>query len=452
MARAPASRGGPFGAATDRSTIGTRQVTRPPQPPLRARTDADGDAAKPIYAVWEVTMRCDQPCQHCGSRAGAARPEELDTDACLEVVAALGRMGCREAVLIGGEAYLRPDLPVLIEALVAANIRVILQTGGRGLSDARLAPLVAAGLSQVGVSIDGPQDAHDELRGNRGSYAAALAAVDRARAAGVRVSANTQVNRLNFERLAPFARTLQAHGVQAWQVALTVPMGHAADRPQWLLPPHRILDVIDTLAQIQLEAAARAKPGERVFDVSASNTVGYFGPHEQVIRSRPGGLDAVWGGCKAGMNTIGIESDGTVKGCPSLPTGPYAGGNLRTMDLDEIWRDAPQISFNRQSRRAELWGRCASCYYADHCEGGCSWMAHTTLGRRGNNPFCYHRADALRRAGLRERLVPRRRAPNAPYDFGGFDVEEVPWDTPEAEDPVATVDDDGRRRLPIAKN
>ena len=427
-------------------------VTPRKGPPLRARLQSDGDVAKPIYAVWEVTMQCDQPCQHCGSRAGAPRTDELDTAACMEVVASLGRMGCREVVLIGGEAYLRRDIAEIIEALVAENIRVILQTGGRGLTDARLAPLVAAGLAQVGVSIDGPRDAHDELRGNRGSYDAALAAIDRAREAGVKVSANTQINRLNFERLVPFAETLQAHGVLAWQVTLTVPMGRAADRPQWLLPPHRILDVIDTLGRIQLDAARRAEAGAHVFDVALGNTVGYFGPHEQTLRSRPGGLDAVWGGCRAGYDTIGIESDGTVKGCPSLPTGPYAGGNLTQSDLAEIWQTAPQIGFARQPRAHELWGRCADCYYADVCEGGCSWMAHTTLGRRGNNPFCYHRAETLRDAGLRERLVPRRRAPDLPYDFGGFDLEEVPFDTPECEDPVLRVDDTARRRLPIADN
>lgn len=414
--------------------------------PLRRRQIDDGELAKPIYAVWEITMHCDQPCQHCGSRAGAPRSEELSTEACLEVVAGLARLGCREVVLIGGEAYLRPDVRTIIRALDRANIRVIMQTGGRGLNDERLAGLVEAGLSQLGVSVDGLEATHDELRGNRGSHAAALAAIDRARHVGLKVSANSQINRLNFGQLRELADELQAHGAIAWQLTLTVPMGRAADRPHWLLPPHRILDVIDTLAAIQLEAVGRG------FDVVAGNTVGYFGPHEQVIRSRPGGLDAVWAGCTAGYNTIGIESDGTVKGCPSLPTGPYAGGNVRELDLDTIWSSAPAIGFNRGRGSDELWGRCKSCYYADICKGGCSWMAHTTFGRRGNNPFCYHRAEELRRRGLRERLVPRQRAPSTPYDFGGFDVEEVAWDTPEEDDPVMRVTDERRRRLPVANN
>lgn len=40
---------------------------------------------RPIYAVWELTLKCDQPCQHCGSRAGAARVEELSLEEILRV-------------------------------------------------------------------------------------------------------------------------------------------------------------------------------------------------------------------------------------------------------------------------------------------------------------------------------------------------------------------------------
>ena len=62
----------------------------------------------PAYVVWELTLACDQPCTHCGSRAGDARANELSTDAALKVVAQLAAAGTREVVLIGGEAYLHP--------------------------------------------------------------------------------------------------------------------------------------------------------------------------------------------------------------------------------------------------------------------------------------------------------------------------------------------------------
>ena len=58
----------------------------------------------PAYVVWELTLACDQPCTHCGSRAGDARANELSTEEALRVVGELAAMNAKEVVLIGGEA------------------------------------------------------------------------------------------------------------------------------------------------------------------------------------------------------------------------------------------------------------------------------------------------------------------------------------------------------------
>ncbi len=85
------------------------------------------------------------------------------------------------------------------------------------------------------------------------------------------------------------------------------------------------------------------------------------------------------------------------------------------------------MRFARDRGTEELWGFCKTCYYGDVCRAGCSWMTHTTLGRRGNNPFCYHRVTELKKRGVRERLVPVERAPQLPYDHGRFEIREEPW-------------------------
>ena len=402
------------------------QIAPAPAAPPRAALGDERDIAAPFYAVWELTLKCDQPCEHCGSRAGPTRSRELDTAEALEVARSLARLGCREIVLIGGEAYLRSDVHEIIAELAGAGIRVVLQTGGRAFTRERARSMRDAGLAAVGVSVDGPARVHDRLRGNLGSHRAAMLALDAGRDAGLLLSANTQINALNWDLLPDTARELRARGIEAWQVQITVPMGRAADRPEWILPPWRIVDVIDSLAEIQRQAALEYTGGPP-FNVALGNNVGYFGPHEVILRSRPGGPETHWSGCSAGIHVIGIESDGTVKGCPSLPTGPYAGGKVTTLSLERIWESSPEVRFARDRGTDELWGFCAGCYYAETCRGGCSWTAHATLGRRGNNPFCYHRVVQLRRKGVRERLVPKERAPGEPYDFGRFEIELEPW-------------------------
>src|SRR6476469_7940922 len=93
--------------------------------------------ARPIYAVWEVTLACDLACRHCGSRAGRARPEELDTAECLDLVQQMAALGVREVTLIGGEAYLREDWLELVRAIRAAGMQCSMTSGGRGLTSER---------------------------------------------------------------------------------------------------------------------------------------------------------------------------------------------------------------------------------------------------------------------------------------------------------------------------
>src|SRR3954469_1674666 len=80
-------------------------------------------APRPSYVVWELTLACDQPCTHCGSRAGEARPGELSIDQARGVVEQLARMRTDEVALIGGEAYLHPGFLEVLEALERAKIR-----------------------------------------------------------------------------------------------------------------------------------------------------------------------------------------------------------------------------------------------------------------------------------------------------------------------------------------
>jgi radical SAM protein with 4Fe4S-binding SPASM domain len=413
----------------------------------RTLTAADLDRARPIYVVWEITLRCDHACDHCGSRAGPVREDELDTAELLAVADALVELGTREVTLIGGEAYLRSDVYRLVEHLARAGIRVTMQTGGRGLTAARALALREAGLAAVGVSIDGTQHVHDTLRASPGSHAAAMRAIEHARAAGMIVTSNSQINRLNMHELPTIAAELEAAGVLVWRAQLTAPMGRAADHPEWIVEPFMVLDIIDTLARIQADAAARAHARGltemQVFRVTLGNNLGYYGPHEYRLRARPDREDRFFAGCQAGMYVMGIESDGTVKGCPSLPTAPYVGGNVRELSLADIWHGTEAIAFTRERSTDELWGHCASCYYAKVCKAGCSFTSHSTLGRRGNNPFCYYRADKLRKQGLREVLVQVRRAPGEPYDFGCFELREEPWSEQPPAVPMI------RRSLPV---
>src|SRR4249920_2102585 len=160
-------------------TLGDRPRTLPIAPqalPAKRRLPlADDvrpqDGVRPIYAVWEITLACDLACRHCGSRAGRARPDELSTEACLDLVEQMAALGVREVTLIGGEAYLREDWLEIVRAIVAHGMTPTMTSGGRGIDAERAAKAAQAGLAGVSISLDGLEQTHDRLRGVRGSHA-----------------------------------------------------------------------------------------------------------------------------------------------------------------------------------------------------------------------------------------------------------------------------------------
>lgn len=119
---------------------------------------------------------------------------------------------------------------------------------------------------------------------------------------------------------------------------------------------------------------------------------------------------------------IALEADGTVKGCPSLATVGFSGGNVRDMSLEDIWRTSEGIHFGRLRSVDDLWGFCRTCYYADVCRGGCTWTSHSLLGKPGNNPYCHYRVLELQKQGLRERIAKVQDAGPASFAVGRFDL------------------------------
>ncbi len=370
--------------------------------------------ARPRHAVWEVTLQCDQACRHCGSRAGHARSDELNTEECLDLIRQLSELGVMEVTLIGGEAYLRPDFLVLVAAIRDAGMQCTMTTGARNLNVALARAAAEAGLSSASVSIDGGEESHDRLRGARGSYRAAMSGLRALREGGVKVTVNTQINRLSLYDLLAMPELLASEGVVAWQIMLTVAMGRAADEPEVLLQPYDLLELFPMLDNLAQDCAAR---GIRLYP---GNNLGYFGPYEHRLRG------SLWrghtGSCGAGRAVLGIEADGTIKGCPSLPTQAWAGGNIRTHALRDIWERAEALRYTRDRTVRDLRGYCADCYYADTCRAGCTWTSFVLFGQAGDNPYCHHRALEHNARGLRERLVLRSPAPGEPFDHGMFEV------------------------------
>ncbi len=382
----------------------------PNKPPNRGRAKRH-EAPTPTYLVWEITLACDLGCKHCGSRAGKARQDELSTEQCLDLVAQFAEAGIREITLIGGEAYLRDDWHVIAGAISDAGMRCGITTGARNLDQDRVNKAVAAGVHTIGISIDGLRDTHDLLRGP-GSFDALMGAAERIRDTPIRLTTNSQINRLSLPELPALAEQIVAMGSKAWQIAVTVPLERAADRPELVLQPHDLLELFPILVWLKRNHLDPA--GVTLFP---ANNVGYFGPYAAELRR-----GSHFGGCGAGKSTLGVEADGGLKACPSLPSADYRGGSLGSSTLEALSGEGSELGALSRRTVDDLWGYCRTCYYAEECLAGCTWTSHAILGKPGNNPYCVHRQLQLASQGIRESIRKVEAAPGMPFDYGRFEL------------------------------
>ncbi len=209
-------------------------------PDLRSITPPSG--APPLgsrlwlYTNFDCNLACDYCCAESSPRAAARRlPIEVAQRACEEFAG----LGGKEVLLTGGEPFLTPDLPALVDA-AARWVPVTILTNAmvfqRGTRRRALESLDPSAVTMQ-VSLDsGSPELHDRHRG-RGSFDRARAGIELLGALGFRVKVAATVDADDSAEEEGLHALLEADGVPAenrlvrrvartgfadWGVALTL--------------------------------------------------------------------------------------------------------------------------------------------------------------------------------------------------------------------------------------
>jgi radical SAM protein with 4Fe4S-binding SPASM domain len=367
----------------------------------------------PRACVWELTLSCNLRCKHCGSFAGSRRDDEMSLEENLKVADQLAALGCRRVTLSGGEPTLNPDWDRIGKRLADHCIKVNLISNGWNWNATHVERAKAAGLCGAAFSLDGFQREHDEFR-QAGSFDRVVSAIDACVAGGLPVAVNTTVNKLNQGILRPLRDFIAERGAFSMQVQLATASGTMGLHRDLVVDPADLVWLVPELAAI-------CRQNTRKFFAVAADDIGYYGKPEPGLRDDGGELP-FWIGCRAGCQVVGIESNGNVKGCLSLPSSMhgetrFVEGNLRDKSLAEIWQSEDAFTYNRKWSESQLTGFCRVCRYRDFCRGGCTWTVHCHKGDGGEgNPFCFY-YQAVRQ-GRFDLLTEEPTAPELEF-FGG---------------------------------
>lgn len=305
------------------------------------------------YLFWECTLRCNISCLHCGSdcnsQSGIPDMPVKDFLAAIDTITPHVDTHSTMIVITGGEPLMRPDLEAVGVELYKREYPWGIVTNGYGLTSARLAGLVNAGLRSITVSLDGFEREHNMLRGNSKSFQRAVNAIaEIARYDGLVWDVVTCVSKLNLTDLPKIKSFLIDLGVKNWRVFNIFPSGRAKGNPLFQLSPQEFKSVFDFIAQTRKEGLIKVSYG----------CEGFLGGYEMEVRSS-------FYFCRAGVTVGSILIDGSIAACPSIRSS-FVQGNIYKDNFMEVWDNKYQDFRDRSWTKK---GNCKSCSCYRYCLG-----------------------------------------------------------------------------------
>ncbi|RLF53058.1 MAG: radical SAM/SPASM domain-containing protein [Thermoplasmata archaeon] len=331
----------------------------------------------PSITVWEITLKCNLKCLHCGSSAGEKTTDELSTKEGVKLCRDLKEIGCKGVALMGGELFLRKDWYEIGREIKDLGMNLSVVSNGFCNVEDIIPKLTKLETDCVTVGLDGLADTHDYIRGVKGSFEKAVEFMRASNEAGLTTNAITTVHKINFEEIPKMTEfILEDVGVD-WQLQEAIPIGRFP--LELMLSEEEYYSLGMFISSLQKKYSK-----ERV-------TGGHnFGFHSKVIPNLS--LYPEWNGCYAGISVLGIRCNGDVVGCLTL-SDEFVEGNIRDRSIIDIWNDPNSFAYNRRFKKEMLGEKCIDCKYRLSCKGGCTCRSFSTTGKIHNDPHCFYRFE-----------------------------------------------------------
>ncbi len=300
--------------------------------------------------------RCNCRCAMCDiwKTTGVQELSPADLQRQLD---SIDRLRVQWVVFSGGEALLHSNLWRLCEILRERKIRITLLSSGLLLSS-RAVPITVY-IDDVIVSLDGPPEIHEAIRGVSRAYDLLAAGVARIRAIDPEfgVSARCTVQRSNFRHLAATVETARALGLNSISFLAADLESTAFFRPAgWPSEKQNQIALSSTevtLLEAEIEALiAQGECGGFVRESPAK--LRRIARH---FRVHLGEAAAVAPECNAPWTSAVVEADGAVRPCFfHRPIGHLASGS----SLEEILNGPEALRF-RESLDVAADPICKKC-------------------------------------------------------------------------------------------
>jgi 12,18-didecarboxysiroheme deacetylase len=348
---------------------------------------------KPVV-VWNVGRRCNLKCVHCYSHsADVDYSGELTTAQGLHLIDDLADFGAPVMLFSGGEPLMRPDIFELIARATEKGMRAVISTNGTLITEEMAQRLKDAGLSYVGISLDGLEDTNDHFRGVPGAFKKALAGVRSCLAQGVKVGLRFTMTRENYQDVGGILDLVEREGVPRVCFYHLVYTGRGSKLIDTARMSHD-----ETRATVDLiinRTKAMHDAGNPVEVLTVDNHTDGPYLYMRLLKEDPERAAEVLallkmnGGNSSGTGIGCVSWDGSVH--PDQFWRHHTFGNVKDRPFSEIWTDTSEPLMGKlRDRKAHIKGRCAKCQWLDICNGNFRVRAEAVSGDVwAEEPDCY---------------------------------------------------------------
>jgi MoaA/NifB/PqqE/SkfB family radical SAM enzyme len=174
----------------------------------------------PIVVSYEVTLSCNCNCRHCDLGGFIKDEKQIKPEEYGDLTRRLSPVA---AQISGGEPLLRKDIAAIVRSIKQGGVKyAILVTNGVLLNENNYLQLREAGVDQFSVSLDFPDERHDEFRRRPGLYRRLEQNLPRLAKLGFRdIILNTAITKANLKEILPLAKKAFEWGVDISYSAYT---------------------------------------------------------------------------------------------------------------------------------------------------------------------------------------------------------------------------------------
>lgn len=161
---------------------------------------------RPLVVSYEVTLSCNCNCCHCDLGGIIKDEKQIKPEEYRDLTRRLNPLA---AQISGGEPLLRRDIVDIVKAIKQSDGSpyVILVTNGVLLNESNYLQLREAGVNQFSVSLDFPDERHDEFRRRPGLYKRLEQTLPQLAKLGFRdIILNVAITRANLREILPLAK------------------------------------------------------------------------------------------------------------------------------------------------------------------------------------------------------------------------------------------------------